>query len=467
MYQGKKHIVVPVVMMVEGVHNGSAGPLFHPISELGKIPASWNGIPVTIQHPAINGCFISANTPEILDDQAVGQVFNTFVDGNKLCSEVWLDEEKTAKISSEALEYIMKGKPLEVSVGVFSENDGVEGVWNGEKYVSSTFNHRPDHLALLPGGVGACSWSDGCGIRANSKGKEMDMTNLTRALRTLVGSEYFVIHKPIESGYQQLMDLMTKTLKEKYAKSGVWVYVIDLYDDYFIIEEYTEYDNITRYFKQGYTYDEEENTLTFIGTRVEVVRKIAYEELKIQNNSVPDFIRTKGVKNMDKKKECGCPDKINTLISNGAFSEDDREWLGTVDNEKLDKFIALSEKTEKKEEESKAPTVNNADEAIKVLREKITTPEQFIELLPEEMKDQMKNGLVLHRAQRKALVESIIGYSKAFTHEELETMGMDQLKKLSSLIPTQSDYSVMGNSGNVKINASDMLLPPGVEEEKK
>ena len=33
-YQGAKYLVVPVTMMVEGVHNGSMGPLFHSIAEL-------------------------------------------------------------------------------------------------------------------------------------------------------------------------------------------------------------------------------------------------------------------------------------------------------------------------------------------------------------------------------------------------------------------------------------------------
>ena len=43
-YEGKEHLVVPVVMMVEGVHNGSHGPILHTIEELGKFPGAWNGI---------------------------------------------------------------------------------------------------------------------------------------------------------------------------------------------------------------------------------------------------------------------------------------------------------------------------------------------------------------------------------------------------------------------------------------
>ena len=93
-YEGKKHIVIPVVMMVEGVRNGSHGPIMHRISELGKYPEAWNGIPVVINHPEIGGINVSANNPEIIETQAVGRVFNTTVKGEKLSAEAWLDIEK-------------------------------------------------------------------------------------------------------------------------------------------------------------------------------------------------------------------------------------------------------------------------------------------------------------------------------------------------------------------------------------
>lgn len=37
-------------------------------------------------------------------------------------------------------------------------------------------NLNPDHLALLPGGTGACSWEDGCGVRANER-KDLKMAD--------------------------------------------------------------------------------------------------------------------------------------------------------------------------------------------------------------------------------------------------------------------------------------------------
>jgi hypothetical protein len=169
-HQGKSFLVVPVTMMVEGVHHGSHGPLLHTIEDLGKFPASWDGIPIVKDHPEIDGLNVSANSPEIIDTVMIGRIYRTHVDGSRLKAEAWFDKEKLISISPESYESIQNGDMLEVSVGVFTEDENVEnGDWNGEKYSAIARNHRPDHLALLPGGIGACSIEDGCGIRANKE----------------------------------------------------------------------------------------------------------------------------------------------------------------------------------------------------------------------------------------------------------------------------------------------------------
>lgn len=169
MHEGKQHIILPVTMMVEGVHHGSQGAIYHSIDELGKIPASWNGIPIVINHPQRDGNFVSANSPDIIDSSVtVGRVYNTNVQGNRLRAEAWLVEEKLIEHASDVFDAINNNTPVEVSVGVFTENQPVEnGNWNSETYTHAAHNHRPDHLALLPGGVGACSINDGCGLGAN------------------------------------------------------------------------------------------------------------------------------------------------------------------------------------------------------------------------------------------------------------------------------------------------------------
>ena len=170
-YQGKSHLVVPVVMMVEGVHNGSHGKILHKSDELAKFIESWNVMPVVVQHPEKDGKFISANSPEVLDSQKVGQIFNTRIDNKKLIAEAWLDEERLKEISMKAYKAIKNGEPLDVSVGMF--NDEAEDPGN-DYYKAIAFNYKPDHLALLPGGQGACSWADGCGIRANQEKGELN-----------------------------------------------------------------------------------------------------------------------------------------------------------------------------------------------------------------------------------------------------------------------------------------------------
>ena len=167
-YDGKEHLVIPTIMMVEGVHAGSAGPMLHLADELGRYPESWNGIPVVVSHPTDGGANISANSPRVLDNEIVGRVFNTQMDGEKLKAEVWLDTSRLEEISPEALTAVQDQKPLDVSVGVFSDEESTPGIHGNEQYETIARNLRPDHLALLPGEEGACSWSDGCGIRANS-----------------------------------------------------------------------------------------------------------------------------------------------------------------------------------------------------------------------------------------------------------------------------------------------------------
>ena len=171
---GTPHLVFPVVMMVEGVHDGSQGAVLHQESELSQTVEAWNGIPVTISHPMDGEVHISANSPSVLDESAVGRIFNTIYSGG-LRAEAWINVEKIIEKSPEAYEAILNCQPMEVSVGVFNDTEEAqEGAkWNGEIYGHIASNYKPDHLALLPGEEGACSWDDGCGLRVNKKGGTM------------------------------------------------------------------------------------------------------------------------------------------------------------------------------------------------------------------------------------------------------------------------------------------------------
>lgn len=158
---GREYLVAPVVALVEGVVNGE----FISAEELSRYTDAWNGIPLPIGHPMEGDMPISANNPA-LADYHVGKFYNAHCDGTRLRGEVWLDVEKAKSLGGEALEVLnrlMEGKPLEVSTAYFRDLVPEEGKFNGKDYGGVQKNLRPDHLALLPSDIGACSWTDGCG----------------------------------------------------------------------------------------------------------------------------------------------------------------------------------------------------------------------------------------------------------------------------------------------------------------
>lgn len=167
---GRKHLVVPVVALVAGVVNG----MLVEADELRKFADAWNGRPIPIRHPQSGGDYVSANSPEIIERQVVGQFFNAhIVDGHKLVGDLWLDIAKCEALGGDALATLRRleaGQPVEVSTAYFADVNPTIGNHNGQPYTGIQRNLRPDHLALLPDDVGACSWKDGCGApRVNSK----------------------------------------------------------------------------------------------------------------------------------------------------------------------------------------------------------------------------------------------------------------------------------------------------------
>ena len=167
--EGRKHYVVPTVILTEGVHNGSNGPLYYPPEELAKTPAVWNARPIVIYHPQVNGQSVSAGDKHILESRKVGIMLNTRFVGNKLKTESWLDCERLGAVDRRVLDAVEAGKPVEVSTGLFTDNEGPGGDWHGERYATTARNYRPDHLAILPDQKGSCSIADGAGLNMNTE----------------------------------------------------------------------------------------------------------------------------------------------------------------------------------------------------------------------------------------------------------------------------------------------------------
>lgn len=442
-HQGTSYLVVPVIMMVEGVHNGSHGPMLHTIEELGRFPASWNGIPVVIDHPEIDGAAISANEPDVIDSRLVGRVYNTRVDGSRLAAQVWLEEERLRQLSSVVLAQIEAGEPIEVSLGMFTEELVTEGTWNDEQYEAIARNHRPDHLALLPGGQGACSIADGCGIRANKKGgnDEVDEKEFNKALKLHYATSLSLISN--EQGYRELVDALRQKLDSMDSENSIY-FLQEVYDNAVVYEVRMRIGG-SRMYKQQYSY--ENGVVELTGDPKEVRRNIEYVELAEGSGMVrTKFNNNKKEKEMADNAEKCTPcikAKVDALIAlaESKYEEKDREWLELLTEDQLDKM---------------AP-VTITKETVKE-----------VEVLSAEDKAVLEEAKALKKAKRDANIAEIQENSD-WTPEELNAMNDGTLAKLAGMARKKEevvDYSAFGGSGFRSYEGSDDMepLPPtGIE----
>jgi len=163
---GRPHLVASATLIVPGVLNGSNGPLLYPPEELKANPYDWNNMPILVYHPKKG----KGRDIETLNSQGVGVVLNTTY-SDRLRAELWFDEARTREVDPRVYSRLEKGEQIELSTGLGTTNQRApeNAVFEGPEgkqipYRAIARNYRPDHLAVLPDQVGACSLRDGCGV---------------------------------------------------------------------------------------------------------------------------------------------------------------------------------------------------------------------------------------------------------------------------------------------------------------
>lgn len=432
-FNGGNYLVVPVVMMVQGVHSGSHGPVLHLAEELGKIPESWNGIPVTINHPSVDGNYVSANSPEILSSWAVGTVFNARMDGDSLKAEAWIEEARIQSLSADTLERINNGEVIEVSVGVFSDEEIADGDFNGESYIAVARNHRPNHLALLPDATGACSVSDGCGIRTNQRGKQMSEKKMLvvneeneEAVIKLLAERGLAVN---ETGYYELASKAQTALNAK-DNGNASFYLEEIFGDNVVYKMY-QYDNAggrsVKFFKQTYQ-ENAAGELEFTGEAVQVRREIQYPVVPQTNvtkrtrTNIPSINNLKNNDDMSEKCSPCVKAAAEKLIANKAtaYQETDRDWLETLSEEQLEKMNPQPVTVQ-------ANKVTKED-AISVLSE--LSEEEYLQTMPQVLREQVQSAIRVNAERKTAMVDKINANAAHFSKEELNEMPMAMLEKL-------------------------------------
>ena len=163
-HDGQEYICAPCVAIVPGVLNEALVPL----SVIEQTANAWNGAPIVINHPMNDeGVAISANDPDILANAGIGRLWYAGINEGRLKVEAWIDVSKANELGGDATvitDRLKNHEAIEVSTGYWAVTREQKGVFNERDYTETTELIIPDHLAFLPNDIGACNWSDGCGV---------------------------------------------------------------------------------------------------------------------------------------------------------------------------------------------------------------------------------------------------------------------------------------------------------------
>lgn len=393
-FEGRRHLVAPVALLVEGVHTGMGGrSLYYPAAELARHPASWNGRPVPLFHPTERDAEgeiipVSANSPEVLQRESVGYLFNAWYDeeGKALRAEIWVDEERARRKDPGLIASLERGEKIEVSTGLWGDIEEVGGVWNGEVYEAIFRNYLPDHLALLPGGEGACNLKDGCGVF--NQGGGMDPKQMMGKMKQVMG---------------RMKSMMDEVMREMETMP----------------EGMADKDMVRK-------------------SDMAMMEKPEGNEAVNKAKAPPDTNQKKE-EDPDVNKE----QMISALIANQGtpWGEADRTALLALSEEQLARLspkeaskiwdITNMSTGEKKPE----PPTANCETCANKKPARPATVDEYINQAPQEMRAILGSALQGHREKKAILVQRILGNERnKFSEAALNGKGVDELEAIVSLI---------------------------------
>ena len=434
---GRDHLVVPVVALTEMVLQGvdSDGPELALAEEFGSNVLAWNGRPVVVNHPEIDGNKVSASLPEVVDAEKIGEIYNTTLDDKKLKLEAWIDLGRVKTLGGDIAETVDKLRSgeeiIEVSTGLFANIEDKSGTFEGEDYQGVWRNVVPDHLAILSEGPGACSVEDGCGApRANSKQRcnDPNCVNCNGKRKSIFSSIRSSLLKIAGAGmsHETKRRMLSTAIREKMNSNWVWLEAV--YEDTVVFQ--TDDGGL---FELGYTMTEEE--VTFDEEAMPVVAQVEFvPPLKVNKD---------GTFEMDKEKF------IDKLVANkgNKFVEDDKKWLNTMSEEQLLKLEPEEiEKVDDKDDKDGIDAGAAGD--VKVVDpEADVAPislESYIKAAPKEIGSVLSEGIRLQAEKRINLVGGIVANERnSFSKESLEAMDTPTLENLAKLAEVD-DYSGRG-----------------------
>ncbi len=471
-FQGTDHTVIPCIALCEGVLWPANAP--HPelalAEEFGRFPEAWNGKPVMLGHPMIEGIAVSANHPQVLESDSIGIIFNTKVVGKQLHMELWINTDRVSDLGVEAVatvERLVSGEEMvEVSTGLFTMQEMVSGDHDGQPYSSIWRNIMPDHLAVLSkGATGACSIKGGCGApRLNG---ESEFKPVMRAMqlkdncscdtvttseeglfKRLLSSAQGVFGRFISNDAHNLSDRDLHTALEIALKVIIpdeftWILAVFVDDGIFVHEQ-----GFTGILFQRTFSISDDGTVTIGSEAIAVRPETKFVPLAVVVNSDDGDLETNSTQ-PPKENEMETKEQlVKALIANEGtnFTQDDSAWLTTLDEVQLVKLTpVVAEEADATPavavETSPGRTVDDiaagaeaeivASAAAKAAPQ---TTEEFLAAAPPAIRAALQNGLSVLAGQKAGYIKVLTDNTRcSFTAEQLEAKDVEELRTLCEL----------------------------------
>lgn len=168
---GREVIVVPSATMPNDIVMNS---ILYPAAEIEKSYKTLERSPAPLNHPIVNGKFVSARDPEGINIGWIGAWNeNVRYEGGKVYLDKVIDVQRASESEGgkRVLEAINKGEPIHTSTGLVCQLEFVKN----EKHKAVARNIEFDHDAILLDFEGAATPDQGVGIFVNSSGEQEEV----------------------------------------------------------------------------------------------------------------------------------------------------------------------------------------------------------------------------------------------------------------------------------------------------
>lgn len=414
-FDGRTYRVCPVTLMKEGVWRCSEGSVLYTAEEMMLFCEAWNNKPIVKDHPQDSeGNFILADSIDVLENQKIGFLLNTRVEGKAQKADAWIDVEKAKTVWPDLLDAIDKGDPIEVSTGLVATCEIESGRYAGKRYEYVAREHRPDHLAVLSKTKGACSVADGAGLLV---AQSFEADDISPALME-IAVERLDIMLANQLTHNRLRDLLAVQLSEMARNDAKEK---GTYSDSIWVEDIVGRKVIAwwggKLYEVPFKQSADGVTLSAAPPYREVVRVTQYR--------LVDGTVIGNEKSTDSELEGTSVKKaelISLLIANQVFEETDKQMLEGMTEAKLQSLV----------DRTKAP------EKEKVLANQDKTPpapafdyKAFMQQAPVEFQRHVARSMRLANQQFSEDIAAVVSLSDgAYTEAECKDMDPEVISKL-------------------------------------